>query len=338
LAKELIAEGAPILTQLAGESDLVTREIQVRWPSHEAKVLLAEYRNTEAASRTEEPYLQAKSLYEKSAGLAAELDHLRVNILIEAADQLVEVASEVKPAALRDAVRTLEVAHRGLDAHQCDACVGYFYYVSARANALRGRFSKAFERDEARLALNKSLQDAKICREYYEKVAFGGLAEIDQVERETKLELELMNRPTRIFISHSGKDKVLVRRFKRMLSALGFDTWLDEEAMPAGAKLERSLLKGFEESCAVVFFITPNFRDRRYIEAEIDYAISQKRKRGERFAIVSLIFPVGRRRPPKVPAPLQPYVWKQPKDDLEALECILTALPIKLPLPQWPPR
>ena len=59
--------------------------------------------------------------------------------------------------------------------------------------------------------------------------------------------------PDKIFLSHKGADKPLVREYERTLRALGFDPWLDELSMSAGAELERALLRGFNESCAVVF-------------------------------------------------------------------------------------
>jgi hypothetical protein len=66
--------------------------------------------------------------------------------------------------------------------------------------------------------------------------------------------------PTKIFLSHKGSDKIPVRRFKDTLKLLGFDPWLDEDAMPAGTNLQRGVLDGFEKSCAAVFFITPAFK------------------------------------------------------------------------------
>jgi hypothetical protein len=48
-----------------------------------------------------------------------------------------------------------------------------------------------------------------------------------------------------------------------MLQELGFDSWLDEEAMSAGTELERGILRGFKDSCAALFFITPNFYGRK---------------------------------------------------------------------------
>jgi hypothetical protein len=48
--------------------------------------------------------------------------------------------------------------------------------------------------------------------------------------------------------------------------------------MSAGDDLERSLLKGMNDSCAAVFFITPNYIDDNFLATEVDYAIAEKRK------------------------------------------------------------
>ena len=40
--------------------------------------------------------------------------------------------------------------------------------------------------------------------------------------------------PKMIFLSHKGADKTLVRSFKDTLQLLGFEPWLDEDAMVAG--------------------------------------------------------------------------------------------------------
>ena len=71
----------------------------------------------------------------------------------------------------------------------------------------------------------------------------------------------------RIFLSHKSVDKSLVYRYHKALSRIGFSPWLDKEDMPVGSNLERDILKGFEESCAAVFFITENFKDESYLAA-----------------------------------------------------------------------
>jgi len=131
---------------------------------------------------------------------------------------------------------------------------------------------------------------------------------------------------TKIFLSHSGTDKPLVREYKRTLEALGFDPWLDEDAMPAGAELNRAILQGMKDSCAAVFFVTPAYKDAKYIADEVDYAINEKRARGRDFALITLVFDQGRAS--EVPELLRKYVWKEPVNDLEALREILRALPL----------
>jgi hypothetical protein len=66
-----------------------------------------------------------------------------------------------------------------------------------------------------------------------------------------------MSNSKKIFLSHKGIDKALVIDFKETLKSLGYDPWIDEDAMPAGTQLERGLLQGMKDSCGVIFFITP---------------------------------------------------------------------------------
>lgn len=136
----------------------------------------------------------------------------------------------------------------------------------------------------------------------------------------------------KVFLSHKGDDKAMVLDFKETLAQLGFDPWLDDHAMPAGTTLERGLAKGMEESCGVVFFITPSFKDEGFLETEINYAIQEKREKGDKFAIITLQFqgPDG-----EIPRLLKPYVWKKPKSHLEALREIIWALPIEITGVDW---
>lgn len=139
--------------------------------------------------------------------------------------------------------------------------------------------------------------------------------------------------PMKVFLSHKGADKPRVRDFKKTLEQLGFDPWLDEDAMRAGTELERGLLKGFSESCAAVFFITTNFRDEDFLATEVNYALSEKRKKGDKFAIITIVFDAASRA--NVPALLHQYVWKEPVTDLEALREIVAALPVKAGDVHW---
>ena len=101
--------------------------------------------------------------------------------------------------------------------------------------------------------------------------------------------------------------------------------------MPAGANLEREVLRGFEESCAAVFFITASFKDEKYLAAEVDYAVMQKRKKEQKFAIVTLRYT----NAAAVPGLLTPYIYKDVSNDLEGFDELLKALPIELGQVRW---
>lgn len=159
-----------------------------------------------------------------------------------------------------------------------------------------------------------------------------GVAQQSEYERLMQQhELALGLAPIRIFLSHKGSDKARIRNFEATLNLLGFSAWVDESAMPAGTTLDRGLLKGFGESCAVVFFITEAFKDEGYLATEIEYARAQKRNKGDRFAIITLVFGNG-----VVPPLLETFVYKNPSSDLEAMREIVRALPIKLGPAFWP--
>ena len=135
----------------------------------------------------------------------------------------------------------------------------------------------------------------------------------------------------RIFLSHKTVDKPLVYRYHHCLKALGYNPWLDEFNMPAGANLEREILKGFEESCAAVFFITESFTDEHYLATEIDYAVMQKRKKASKFSIITLRYS----NAAPVPGLLTPYIYKDIANDLDGFHSLITALPIELGPCRW---
>ncbi|PYV15687.1 MAG: hypothetical protein DMG21_14280 [Acidobacteria bacterium] len=135
----------------------------------------------------------------------------------------------------------------------------------------------------------------------------------------------------KIFLSHKSIDKPLVHRYHQALKAVGFHSWLDESDMPVGSNLERELLRGFEESCAAVFFITANFKDQKYLATEVDYAILQKRKKERKFAIITLRY----KDAAPVPDLLTPYVYKDIDNDLDGFHELVKALPIELGPIRW---
>ncbi|MCY3714085.1 MAG: toll/interleukin-1 receptor domain-containing protein [Gemmatimonadetes bacterium] len=139
----------------------------------------------------------------------------------------------------------------------------------------------------------------------------------------------------KVYLSHKSADKPIVVDYKGTLELLGFEPWLDEDAMPAGTTLERGLIQGMKDSCGAVFFITPSFEDEGYLKTEVDYAIQEKRRKGDKFAIITLLFECEEDGRASVPDLLRPYVWKQPRTQLEALREIVRALPVVVGKADW---
>ena len=71
------------------------------------------------------------------------------------------------------------------------------------------------------------------------------------------------------------------------------------------------------------------------MQTEIDYAIQEKRKKGDKFAIITLQFIGDDGKAAPIPDLLKTYVWKKPKTPLEALREIVRALPIAPGIIDW---
>ncbi len=137
----------------------------------------------------------------------------------------------------------------------------------------------------------------------------------------------------RIFLSHKSCDKPMVRRQMSALRAVGFDPWLDEDALSAGSHLDHALLQGLKESCAIIFFVTPKFQYDGFIKQEIEYAINEERERGGRLSIVSILLDGATEA--NIPPLLRRFVWKTPKSELEAFVEIIRGLPVRPGPPVW---
>jgi hypothetical protein len=136
---------------------------------------------------------------------------------------------------------------------------------------------------------------------------------------------------TKLFLSHKTVDKPLVYRYYDALKQVGLDPWLDDPNMAAGADLASEIVRGFEESCAAVFFLTENFTEGDHLAAEIQHAVSQKQKKERKFAIITLRYP----NAAPIPQLLLPYIHKEVDNDLQGFRELVRGLPLELGPPRW---
>lgn len=146
----------------------------------------------------------------------------------------------------------------------------------------------------------------------------------------------LMDANKKVFLSHKGVNKELVKEYNNVLMELGYETWLDEDAMKAGENPDRSIQKGFKESCAAIFFVTPDYKDEGWLADEIEYALIEKRDKKDKFHIITLVLSDNAGDTGNVPELLKRFIWKTPKNDLDGLREIIRAIPLKLSPPMWP--
>jgi hypothetical protein len=322
------------VSQLVDASPVSTRndptmiEIRARFLAHSAKLAFRHARDAASTVAAKAFVTRAQSAYDAAIKLVSKQDHTRVNLQIEYVSELAEAAlyrTEITVEALR---RALERPRRALEAHACDDCRAYF--ATAEAAVHETAAEKIINQDEAEAI--KELQAAVAARDEaanaYAKVRHHLVEEQQELASEVRATLERIRRPRRIFLSHAGIDKPRVRQFASVLTQIGFSPWLDERELAGGAPLERGLAEGFAESCAAVFFLTPGFHDTGYLRTEIDYALPRRRRDEKRFVIVPLALDWGDREP-KVPAVLEPLVFKKAGSDLEALRELLAALPVR---------
>ena len=147
--------------------------------------------------------------------------------------------------------------------------------------------------------------------------------------------VKYLSRGRKVFLSHRGQDKPLVRRIGSALDAAGCTIWFDEASLRAGDLLHRSLMYGMRESCAAVFFITPAFTDSTYLSLEIDYAVEEKLKRDKRFQIISIVISSSPGEIGIVPDILRRYVYKQSNSEAEIVAEIIKSLPIRIGVTGW---
>jgi hypothetical protein len=310
------------------------QEILGRFLTHKAKLTLRSVPDDHDAE-AQKAISESTSLYQNAIELDREIDHRRVNYQVEWAEELVDLGERIDTVDVDVPVRVLEQASYGLDSHHCNLCRGYYYHVKGKLHRLKARRSSIYDLAEEIKQLHLSITNQEMSRDVFCQSGHSYASIAEKALASSQQELLMAELPRRIFLSHSGADKGLVREFKSTLELLKFDPWLDEDAMSAGVNLERGLLQGFKESCAAVFFVTPNFKDEGFLAKEVDYAIAEKHVKGERFGIITLVFPNDDGSSGQVPDLLRRYVWKTPRSKLEALCELIRALPLAVANPVW---
>ncbi len=82
-------------------------------------------------------------------------------------------------------------------------------------------------------------------------------------------------RPT-VFLCHSSKDKLFVRRLAKELLEKGLDVWLDEKRILVGQSFIDRMQDGIKEADFIAVVLTPNFLKGPWANQELQVALSHE--------------------------------------------------------------
>lgn len=72
----------------------------------------------------------------------------------------------------------------------------------------------------------------------------------------------------KVFLSHSSKDKGIVRRIKDDLKSYSYKTWMDEDDIPIGGSIVENIEIGLKESDVLVVFLSQNSTLSKWVKKE----------------------------------------------------------------------
>lgn len=92
-----------------------------------------------------------------------------------------------------------------------------------------------------------------------------------------------------LFLSHSSRDKVIVRRLAEDLSFLQVDAWLDEWELQVGDSLHDAIASAMEKAGYVAVILADNYADSRWAREELKQALARERRQ-DQSVVLPLIF------------------------------------------------
>ena len=80
---------------------------------------------------------------------------------------------------------------------------------------------------------------------------------------------------TRLFISYSHKDSIIVTSIVRKLALSGYKIWMDAKNIVPGDNYIHKIAEGVHRSDVYVIFLTKASTDSKYVMAELSYAVKR---------------------------------------------------------------
>ncbi len=81
-----------------------------------------------------------------------------------------------------------------------------------------------------------------------------------------------------VFLSYAHKDNHYRKQVQKALEKRGLSIWVDDRGIVPGVSWQESVQDAIDSACVVVVILSPDSKESRYVNRELNYADHQKKR------------------------------------------------------------
>ena len=80
-----------------------------------------------------------------------------------------------------------------------------------------------------------------------------------------------------VFLSYAHKDNHYRKQVQKALEKRGLSVWVDDRGISPGTIWQEAVQEAIDNACVVVVILSPDAKESRYVNRELNYADNQKK-------------------------------------------------------------
>jgi hypothetical protein len=81
-----------------------------------------------------------------------------------------------------------------------------------------------------------------------------------------------------VFLSYAHKDNHYRKQVQKALEKRGLTVWVDDRGISPGVSWQEAVQDAIDDACVVVVILSPDAKESRYVNRELNYADNQKKR------------------------------------------------------------
>jgi hypothetical protein len=81
-----------------------------------------------------------------------------------------------------------------------------------------------------------------------------------------------------VFLSYAHKDNHYRKQVQKALEKRGLSVWVDDRGIAPGESWQEAVQEAIDKACVVVVILSPDAKESRYVNRELNYADNQKKR------------------------------------------------------------